>query len=323
VVQGSTDTEGGASVKQQYTMPVPPRGFPIPPKWLNEVINMAATCDERDALRNPSFFERQGLHPQLARVQFAAIRQWAQSGLRTVFPVSEVIEACVRTDALDGISMSDLRVPYPAFAFYFPASPKMPGSYRIIVCATNANTFGGVQITAAASGDGLTAVPMADDGWMGAGLYDLGSREPLVKDGRGQGLPGLPSLTDTEHQHTTGVLNLMTCMILLMQTYPTYIHDFGTRHRVNGRVAFHNHVRIGFPDSLARAIRVGVSRSGRNTTGSKAAHWRRGHWRRQPHGNRWAMEHPDIQPVIDHRGRTCHMDWIMPVLVTGNQEVAA
>lgn len=294
-----------------YTIPVPPRGFPIPPSWLNTFINKAVFATKNQAIMDQIRVQQQDGLPigNQRTLVICACSLLAENGMRTVFPSPEVVSACMNSNALDSVSVSDIREPYREFMFYLPSEPSIfmdGGNGRRLICMIV--VFHPTTIFILPIDDLQAPYPLAIP------RDEMMVAESVRKTCDPQYQTNVPRETWSMAEKA---LNLASSMLLLMQSYPSYVHEFRSKHRSGGRARVGKHLRIGLPDSLARTIRVGMDHRGEHLGGTVAPHWRRGHWRRQPHGNRWAMEHPDVAPIIDHRGRACHMDWLIPVFVSG------
>ena len=125
----------------------------------------------------------------------------------------------------------------------------------------------------------------------------------------------------------TSVMEVVLNLTLLMQSYPEYVTQETMKHRhYDGGREKKTEMRrayvLGHAFAPQKIVKLQtVQQPGDGTGKHQRPHWREGHWRRQPHGDRWELENDDkleserVSIVTDHKGRRCHMKWIMSLWI--------
>lgn len=280
------------------------------------------------------------------------VQRWLMQNGPTFFVDPDILTACENTDALGCVTGSDIKVVYPCGYFCLPKDrgfvSKITGdSVRHIwfnfvdrdqEVELNIN---GHRSTPKTEGE----IPLVADSrkilmlayWeksKDSSSFNLPldiSDQPLIKTlEQYRHLISVGPTTDrqlsqSELERDTEdfglwVGSLVVNLCLLMQSYPQYLQ--GLPLQASERQHFKDAVppqsiliRRSTKHNLQQIVAHKNAEDIQPSERELSPHWRRGHWRRQPHGDRWELENPEVKIIILEDNRHYHMKWLEPVFI--------
>lgn len=298
----------------------------------------------------PLLANRSRIEDSIVRIlHMHIIQTWLTFNGPTFFVNPDIIQACEQTDVLDCVEGSDIKTVYPSGYFCLPdgmgyKSQRGDSIHHIWFRIIEKNEPVMISLCgnrhAPQSSQGNTPFLADARKLMLLGYWDKSGESSsfnLPID-----TPGMSLLTAIEHyrqkvllgtmdqstddivREETKAYGLWACSLainlcLLMQSYPRYIE--GLPRSRSDRQHFKDQP---LPQSLiitrstkANLQQVVVDREDdlHASTGQKRElKRRRGHWRRQPHGDRFELENPQVGIIVLDDGRHAHMKWLEPWL---------
>lgn len=328
----------------------PPAGFEVPPPaaLISVIAETKHFFSSRAGAALEDSLARADPTEQTIRLTYSYVLQnWLKQNGPTIFVAPDILEACEQTDVLDCIQGSDLKVVYPVGYFSLPKgmgfkSRQTGDSIRHIWFAFFESDkpfpvwLNGVpKPILKVPGRRLfmqaywEQAPDCSSYALPLDMKDVTVKEALLEtrgnftfgkvfraDGSEQGVDMLKSEAE-DLGLWMGSLCVNLCLI--MQSYPQYVDKLSRGN--SDRQHFTNQ---SLPQSLiitratqGRLQQVVAERdSGPVSKSGQTRELKRrvGHWRRQPHGDRFELENPDVKIIVLDDGRHAHMKWIEPYL---------
>jgi hypothetical protein len=301
----------------------------------NEVSKLDA-----DTLGNLGDYDR-----SMSMLAYHTLQKWLRENGPTFFVDENVVKASHNTDVLASVEGSDIKTVYPVGYFALPDNAafvsKQTGGrikdiwFRLVERDEHQLSLwiNGIEQKLARMATHRQLVIQGywdnntDCSYFILSLDEPGSLYEVMEATRkkqnfGEGIAHPANIQDLlaeTYEYGLWTCSLCLNLCLIMQSYPAYLNKLEKviRQSFQGEPATTYRVRLG--RSPVHQLRQVVANGNTNAIGEAGheieAHWRRGHWRRQPHGDRFELEHPEVKILILTDGRHAHMKWIQPILV--------
>jgi len=287
---------------------------------------------------------------QLAVWQIASCQRWLKNGLRTVYPTTEIVNACKHTDAMKGVYGADIRTTLPSFLLVMPSGTEWKNSSGSTVSHIIVNLMEDEKIVAKfATSNADISLEMPSKRYLVLSIYwdDFGVQNmsvPMDEDGLPIGkllkrytgkdhhIPAHSDflLSEEERQSDSDcgyqIGDFIANVLLIMQSYPEYVTSKEKKMRGLDTKKRNRKIKvstIATPSNLRQTVEFNPSKHKEYKGGSapdRKTHIRRGHWRRQRHKLQWEVDHPEIHAVIMPDGGHAHMKWIRPLVIRCNED---
>lgn len=338
----------------------PPEGYEAPPVGavsdVGAYANLLMNCGDSGPLsRVITRLTDEELAVRLTYIH--TIQTWLKQNGPTFFPEQDILEACEHTDVLSSVQGSDIKTVYPVGYISLPKNrgfhstaqnddirhiwfkilePNEPLS-AVIGSSTHDKLFApGRRLFMQAYWSKSTdihsfSLPLDEPDMSLEDALDKSSKQ-LTHGFNTSRNNFLDEVAIDAKKLGKWMGSLVANLMLIMQSYPKYLDKLPTEK--SQRQGFKNAsppLSIRIRRSTPRPVRQTVQGNERgpvcSTGRTLGNHWRRGHWRRQPHGDQYELENPEVQVIVLADGRHAHMKWIIPIYIglesseTGNQKL--
>lgn len=328
----------------------PPEGFAPPSKGAIESFSIYATLMHKSALGEQvmkRILEEPEPHYSAHMGYIYMAQKWMTENGPTIFMSEQILNACENTEAFKGVEGSDIKTTYPIGYLSLPKG-------RGFISKQTGDRLGHIWFTILEKNDKVPfllnnkvqylktqdfgrklflqgywdksqecssfSLPLDDSG---VSLYDTleRARHKLCADNHVSRITSTEVLLEEAKDLGLWIGSLAINLMLIMQSYPQYLEKLSAKD--SARQNFKDKepptsiiIRPSKSQPILRTVENETDEFPSEPTGKTVGnHWRRGHWRRQPHGEYWELQNPEVQVVILPDKRHAHMRWILPIYV--------
>ena len=341
---------------RSLVLPKPPKGYNNIPSHLSyastqyEIMLMrtGVVGDKSGQLMYDQFKQHTKSEQMLGHWEISGVQRWITHGFRTIYPSSEIMDACKNTEVLTSVMGSDIRVSIPSFMIVIPKGKEWVDTRGAKATHIVVNVREDEPTVTYFGGEITQTMPMPSPRYLTVTLFwdNLMSQSsciPLEEDNQSLGEIISKYTTGGEHHIASRQDALLTNddmegdrkighdvdefvanALLIMQSYPEYLSTTVKKARGFNTKKMTRKVKVSMfatPSHLRQTVySTPKGKKDRDGTRTLKTHMRRGHWRRQRHNIQWEADNPEVSVVIMADGGNAHMVWIRPVMVEGNKE---